>query len=420
VFLGGLFLALVLFFLFILNQEQVDHEKRVLKLYQTNLDQLASQLSYPLKIKDFNSVHSLLKNSSFIQTAYNISLETIDGLLIYEKEQGYKCTKTEINREIIFNNRREGFIVLCVDLNNNADYKMLKMFLLFFIFVITAFLVFTEVIRYKLRPIERFISKIRAINLENISQDMFYDQNEKEEILIELNKVMRDLIKRLVEFNSLLIEKNSKASKYELAKEVMHDLQSPLTSLQLIKKNHGVLPEYSRMFDLITDRIANLISLMLAKSGTDFLEINLKSVIASIVEEKTFEYSEIKLLIKVDIKDIAFIKLPGSLNLKRMLSNFINNSIESKDFKSTEVQIYGYLENNYLIISIMDDGPGFSLTYLKAFQDNLSYTTKANGHGIGISSARGQIEEVGGVLHIENTSVLGGARITLKLPFAPA
>jgi C4-dicarboxylate-specific signal transduction histidine kinase len=64
---------------------------------------------------------------------------------------------------------------------------------------------------------------------------------------------------------------------------------------------------------------------------------------------------------------------------------------------------------------VEDSGPGVDPAHLPYLFDK-SFTTKANGMGIGLTISRSIIESHGGAIRADNKSALGGARISFTLP----
>lgn len=98
-------------------------------------------------------------------------------------------------------------------------------------------------------------------------------------------------------------------------------------------------------------------------------------------------------------------------NLKRTLSNLITNSIEACDLNG-EVTISISNQIYSLIINIEDTGHGFPNDSDPSFERG--FTTKPNGNGFGLSSAKLFIESLGGSIKI--SSLKEGTLITLTIP----
>ena len=94
--------------------------------------------------------------------------------------------------------------------------------------------------------------------------------------------------------------------------------------------------------------------------------------------------------------------------LRQALMNLLRNAAEAKPDGSVLVK----LENN--TIEVRDNGPGIPEANLpKIFIP--FFTTKPNGHGIGLALAHRIVTEHGGTLTAANCPT-GGAVFTIKLP----
>jgi hypothetical protein len=142
--------------------------------------------------------------------------------------------------------------------------------------------------------------------------------------------------------------------------------------------------------------------------------IPLRNTLYEIINEKLIEYEEKNLKIEIDstIEGELFLWINGQ-DLLRALSNLINNSIESLSGE-TELKIkifYGYIED-YFIVSISDDGPGFSKAFLDKYSHNEVISTKREGNALGIASVIKLLKDVGGELELKNG--IKGAVVEMK------
>lgn len=70
----------------------------------------------------------------------------------------------------------------------------------------------------------------------------------------------------------------------------------------------------------------------------------------------------------------------------------------------------------YVVISVSDSGPGISAAIAARIFEPY-FTTRANGHGLGLSVAFGLVKQSGGFL-LQDRGPLGGARFRVFLPIA--
>lgn len=106
--------------------------------------------------------------------------------------------------------------------------------------------------------------------------------------------------------------------------------------------------------------------------------------------------------------------------LRRLFANLIGNALRYGSVCLLGVERYG----GDLIITLDDDGPGVPETEREAVFEPLyrlepSRSRASGGSGLGLAIARQIVEAHGGAIAIE-ASPMGGARVAIKLPAAPA
>lgn len=93
--------------------------------------------------------------------------------------------------------------------------------------------------------------------------------------------------------------------------------------------------------------------------------------------------------------------------LKQVFNNLIKNSVEAH---CNNINIYVKMSENYLILTLFDDGDGFNNI------DNLfGYSNKVNGNGIGLLITKKIIELHNGTIDYNNNETKG-VNILIKLP----
>ncbi len=102
--------------------------------------------------------------------------------------------------------------------------------------------------------------------------------------------------------------------------------------------------------------------------------------------------------------------------IAQIIINLVKNAQEANDSNKTEIVIKAYYHQDYQLIEIEDNGPGF------ANLDNVLtpfYTTKSEGSGIGLSLCAEIIKNHHGQLTVENrqnNSAIVGANILMTWP----
>ena len=208
------------------------------------------------------------------------------------------------------------------------------------------------------------------------------------------------------------------------AAQVSHDIRSPLSALNILTGNEIVLPDrpkllikdaVSRISDIVSDLDKYRIQTKKSEKAQEHL---LLPIITSIIAEKRVEYRyqpQYIIELKVDSSSYdAFVFLESS-TLKRVISNIVNNSIES--FKNDIGKIKLKLEKikDQTVISIIDNGKGIPESKLGIiFEKGVSFQKK-EGTGLGLSQAKSYIESVGGRINILSQEYKG-TEVQIELP----
>ena len=227
-----------------------------------------------------------------------------------------------------------------------------------------------------------------------------------------------------------------------VTKQVSHDIRSPLSALNIVVASLQEAPEEKRLIireavqrinavanDLLIkakklESTSSSISSKAKKSQTSITEnVDIPAVVGSLVKEKQIqfpEYSGIQFQIKSTLEK-KMVALANSMDLKRVLSNLINNSIEALPNKDGCVCIsIASSGENVIEISIRDTGCGIEpdivqklgLAPFSAGKENLS----ESGNGLGVYHAIKTIKLWGGNLEISSQPGYGSEfKITLPL-----
>ena len=212
--------------------------------------------------------------------------------------------------------------------------------------------------------------------------------------------------------------------------QMMHDITSPLTSLDTIIRQVGSnLPEADRVtLRSASDRISGIANSLLSKyKNVDSDENVDETLLASlaliqILNEKKYEHGDKPIKFEVITKESSnfrFIKMNGA-SFKRMVSNIINNAVDALG-NTPDASININLGDNgsKLILTIKDNGPGMPEHIQEKFKQGIGITEgKAKGHGLGLTQVKSAVEAAGGRIDIIASSE-HGTRIVLVFPIIP-
>ena len=264
--------------------------------------------------------------------------------------------------------------------------------------------------------------------------------------------LLRDLRERMAEKNRLayLLDESTKhivsiatqAEASRIAKQVSHDIRSPLSALNVVLSQIHQIPEDHRVIMRnAVNRINDIANQLLEKSkrcqnhtktsvttipneSTEWMpriERHLmSSLIESIVAEKQIMYHPFDGVgIESDLNgSYALFAEVDAIELKRALSNLINNSVEAFNNKQgvVTVALRGY--DNFLTIVVQDNGCGIPDAILnKLGESGVSHGKNGihSGSGLGVQHAMRTIASFGGEFRVDSR-VNVGTTITITLP----
>lgn len=244
-----------------------------------------------------------------------------------------------------------------------------------------------------------------------------------------LTKQFDKLLESLESSKSQLIDAEKAKAKLKMAREVSHNIRSPIIAIEMILPMLTSVPERLKNVLLgsaneikeLSDRLKN------CKFGEDIdLTSNSKApkisyipaLAEDIVNQKECETSNYKgLNIKLSIGE-GTEKMFAMINpteLRAVLSNILNNAIEALPEHSGTIEVRCESEDNRCKIVIADNGVGIPSSCLKKLGKIPLSLKGGNTRGTGLIHAFKVVEDFGG--KIEVSSAVGlGTSITIVLP----
>jgi len=242
------------------------------------------------------------------------------------------------------------------------------------------------------------------------------------------NKVKNYVL--MIDDITMMIQAQRDAAWSEVARRLAHEIKNPLTPIQLsaerIKHKLGskLNKEDTDILDKAVSTIVNQVDAMktMVNEFSEYarapkLNLELTDINETIKEiSHLFENSGIKITTTL-LKGLPKIKVDINM-MRQVLINLIQNAQDAmvNHTKKPSIKINTNKYKNYLILSIEDNGPGFSADILKkAFEPYV--TTKSHGTGLGLAIVKKIIEEHEGTIVVENIKS-GGANINIQLPIS--
>lgn len=204
-------------------------------------------------------------------------------------------------------------------------------------------------------------------------------------------------------------------SQVEVARQVSHDLRSPLTAIQMV--SHRISGDRSEELELLksaTIRIQEITDDLFVGGVEPALDsapgshvYGIGAVINEIVLEKRVQRPDIQSLISSSFEFFT----PSTLSLSRedlarIVSNLLDNSIHAVEGKGTFIRVSLRGTSERPILIIQDDGCGMTEEVRRRAGEK-GYTTKSTGSGRGLSFAIRIIQEAGGRVEINSKENVG-------------
>ena len=199
---------------------------------------------------------------------------------------------------------------------------------------------------------------------------------------------------------------------------VSHDLRTPITRLKL---GLSLLPKKQR--EPLEKDVEDMN--LLLNEFLDFAKFENESYIPAedtnpslLVDEliENFSRTDVKIETLGEIENTLIKMKPFAI--KRALENLINNA----NRYGVKISVEKKIENNFLIFSVHDDGPGIDENqYDEALQpftrlDQSRNQNKGSGVGLGLPIAKEIAESHGGFLKLSKSSILNGLCVALTIP----
>jgi signal transduction histidine kinase len=219
---------------------------------------------------------------------------------------------------------------------------------------------------------------------------------------------------------SQLLNKNSSVTQQNLIRVLAHELRNSLTPM-------ASMTDTLLSSDVLNEQQTRLVLSRIHKRSNRLLSfIGEYSKLTQLPSPKlswfnlTEVIDEAKLLVNEQICSIEFKgnqQCFGDIEqIAQVVINLVKNAQEANSTGETQIVIKAYYQQDYQLIEIEDNGPGF------ANLDNVLtpfYTTKSEGSGIGLSLCAEIIKNHHGQLTVENrqnNSAVVGAKILMNWP----
>lgn len=213
--------------------------------------------------------------------------------------------------------------------------------------------------------------------------------------------------------------------------QVLHDMQSPLSSIRTIVDSTREIPEIKRIrLRTSTDNIVDITNQLLDQfkpHNNDEAEVNRRQAVlvaaiqAEVLSDRRYKYRNQPIKFECSLTQLnAFIFIKAQpLDFKRAISNLINNAIDALPKTGGKIEFKLKANEEWVYISILDDGCGMPEDVLNKVKNSIAVTSgKEDGHGIGLTQIKDMLANNYGTLEIASSThkMNHGTTMTLKFP----
>ena len=379
-----------------------------------NLDKKSASfrdfLNNEIFIEKYNNSKKGIKSSFSVQQE-NKKLELFSILPVSLNDDVFHIVAYEDNTEIQRINNQIRFNVLLAGLAIAFSLILFSFFLNFII----------------LKPIKKLAKAAENVDADVKSKPLITVLDRREDEIGQLSKIINTMLKNL--YQKIDNAENNSA-------DLMHEIRNPLASIRMATDviNDKLDDEQKKFLDLILNDISRIENIITDYSSMIKDEVNLyKSQsnvfnIRELLDELIHNYKENvsnKLNIKFFANENQNLLVNGQKSfLYQALDNIIMNAASFSPSGGI-IEIVLSSTENYLSVSISDEGPGIKDPNIKRIFDRF-YSFRDNksdqGHsGLGLSIAKQIIDAHDGYISADNVIEGGnimGAKFIVNLPLA--
>lgn len=225
-----------------------------------------------------------------------------------------------------------------------------------------------------------------------------------------------------------MLDNERMGSIFELAAGVAHEIGNPLNSLnihlqlmkrQLDKGGEAARDKLAASLEVCTQEVRRLDGIIthflqaVRPQPPDLADIQLLDVLTEVLEFQAEEMKDLGVEVVLDIKEPPEVILGDRNQLKQVFFNVIKNALEAMD-AGGRLRISTRTDDSWVFIFVADSGVGIAREDLaKVFQPY--YTSKTDGHGLGMMVVRRILREHGGQIGIDSRPGTGTI-VTLQFP----
>lgn len=220
------------------------------------------------------------------------------------------------------------------------------------------------------------------------------------------------LAKRLEKFYQKLSREQALAHIGQIARQLAHDIRSPLSALTALTPHLAFRSdEESTLYAQVLHRLESIADDILVREKSNLnlpAELidpkDIKKLLLSVASERSLAWKSTRPLL-VDFEfNVDCGARANAKEFSRIFSNILQNAWEAQ---ATKIAVTVEDQDAWLLINVRDNGRGIPLAVLSKIGQEGFSVGKANGHGLGLFSARQYLTAWGGKLELSSAEGSG-------------
>jgi signal transduction histidine kinase len=273
------------------------------------------------------------------------------------------------------------------------------------------------------RPLQRVTENILKISRGELKEVFPVETNEKDEIgrMVGIFNEMAKNLRTQKDMDEHVARKDKLIMLGEFSAGLAHEIKNPLTSMKMLmqtvtENKDSLCREDFEVIEGEINRIDRIVSDFLAfarPSQSEHVAADLNDILREVIQliRANIEQSGIRLETELS-DDIPRVKVSPD-GMKQVFLNVVLNAIQVMEQGGT-LRIGSTADNERIVISVADTGPGISEADLKHIFDPL-FTTKKEGIGMGLAISDRITREHHGRIQVETDPDVG-TTVSIILP----
>jgi len=305
--------------------------------------------------------------------------------------------------------------------NTSQQSRNFKLQIVLFLYMalVAAFAIFLYIYCEQniLKPFDKLKKFAGDVAMGNLDIPLQMDRHQNFGAFTESFDLMREELKKAREN-----ERNADRSKKELVASLSHDIKTPVASikaaaeLMLVKTKDEKEKLQLEKINEKAEQINSLITDMFHATLEELQELVVSPVEThSTIIPKLIQNADYKNRVKSFVVPDCIV-LADVVRLQQVFDNIIGNSYK---YAGTDIEINADFEDRFLVLDIVDFGPGAPEAELPLLFNKFYRGKNADdksGYGLGLHISKFLLEQMSGEIHCENRP--GGFAVTLLLRLA--